>query len=726
MSLTWLHISDFHVRGGDPYDRDVVLGALVKSVGEYRRRGRSPDLIFATGDIAHSGKPEEYEIAGRFFDDLLGAVGLDKSRLFVIPGNHDVDREFGVGLARTLDSREQADKYFHPDRPKPHLTLKLRAFLEWHNRYFNGVRALPDNTTCGAAQMVPVNGRRLAILTINTALFCQDDDDHDKLWVGRRCLDRAIAELEELDADCRIALVHHPLEWLNTIEGSNIQASLESSVDILLRGHLHEARIESVASAEGEMLRCAAGASYQSRKWPNRALYGTLDGDRLAIYPIRYEDSPRPTWTTDPSVFPRDSNHERTFTIPGKRETAGQVPPVSPGREPAPLRFRSNIGSRLASPFVGRDDLIAQLAGALGDPNTERVVVLHGQPGVGKSELAREFARQRRDRYSGGTFWVDASTEAVAIHLAGIGKNILELDFPPGLPLNDQGLGTFYSLGAAPVLLIYDNVVSFEGIEPWLPLAGMPCHAIVTTLLDIANSAWPSIEVKPLSREQSITLVEELAGAEIAKQYGPAIAKHAGGLPVQIVPEAATLAYERRRGRSPSAVTGLARVAGDSFRRAYQRLEQPARLLLHAAALLTPQRIPATELSQHLRDGIGWKEADVGRALDTCRDLHLLDGTSDLSMHQLFRDFLRETGASGDDREPLQQVRTAQWRRFVELAEAVSANPANSQNAAALISYPYDIGGVGGGRPVAVDRRGKRDRSRLVRDRPVPGSSTVV
>src|SRR4051812_45113025 len=104
--ITWLHISDFHVRSGDPYDRDVVLQALVKSVADYHERGRSPDLIFATGDIAHSGKRQEYELAEKFFDDLLRAVGLDKSRLFVIPGNHDVDRDFGVGLARTLDSRE--------------------------------------------------------------------------------------------------------------------------------------------------------------------------------------------------------------------------------------------------------------------------------------------------------------------------------------------------------------------------------------------------------------------------------------------------------------------------------------------------------------------------------------------------------------------------------------------------------------------------------------------
>ena len=80
MSLTWLHISDFHIRGGDPYDRDTVLGALVKSVAEYRRSGGCPDLIFASGDVAHSGKREEYLLADKFFDDLLAAAGLEKSR----------------------------------------------------------------------------------------------------------------------------------------------------------------------------------------------------------------------------------------------------------------------------------------------------------------------------------------------------------------------------------------------------------------------------------------------------------------------------------------------------------------------------------------------------------------------------------------------------------------------------------------------------------------------
>jgi DNA repair exonuclease SbcCD nuclease subunit len=129
MTVSWLHVSDFHFKSGDPYDRDVVLGALINSVKWFRERGRQPDLLFATGDVAHSGQESEYQAATAFFDALCAAAGVEKRHLFVIPGNHDVDRTFGVGLARTLATREEADAYFGPSIPKPHIMQKQRAFV---------------------------------------------------------------------------------------------------------------------------------------------------------------------------------------------------------------------------------------------------------------------------------------------------------------------------------------------------------------------------------------------------------------------------------------------------------------------------------------------------------------------------------------------------------------------------------------------------------------------
>jgi predicted phosphodiesterase len=455
--ITWLHLSDFHIRGGDPYDRDVVLRALIKSVGDFRERGRIPDLIFATGDIAFSGKPTEYAIATTFFDDLLKAARLDKRHLYIIPGNHDVDRDLGIGLARTFTSREESDQYFGPVIPKPHLTQKQGAFLRWYNEYFHGIREMPLDSTCGPMEFASIRGDRIGILPLNSALFCQDDNDHDKLFIGRRCLDAALEKLHSFGGELNLALVHHPLDWLSSVERSNIKAELQSHVDFLLRGHLHETEVESVASESGTCLHCAAGAAYQTRRWPNRAAYATIKDSHVEIFPTRYEDQPLAVWTVDPSLFPSSPSYEKSFPIPrltGKKavsppQSAHAAPSGAPGRQ-----FWSNIPSRRGLAVVGRDDVLNDVLNRLGQPEEGRVLVLHGPPGVGKSEVAREFARRHADRYPGGTFVVDGSAGALVVDLARIGRAVLDLHFPGDLSLQDQCLQTLRALGGAPTLLI--------------------------------------------------------------------------------------------------------------------------------------------------------------------------------------------------------------------------------------------------------------------------------
>ncbi|MEI6846776.1 MAG: SUMF1/EgtB/PvdO family nonheme iron enzyme [Chlorobiaceae bacterium] len=315
MAVTWLHVSDFHLSGGAPYDQTVILRSLVKSVRRFRNEGSAPDLIFATGDIAQSGKAEEYEQATRFFDELLAAAGLNRDRLFIVPGNHDVDRKKGKFLARTLASNNEADEFFDPAAPIPHLTLKLQAFSAWYNRYFKGFRTFPTNTTCSALEIVQVGKSKVAVLPLNSSLFCIDDHDNEQLFIGCRCLDKAKEQLEQ-EADLRVTLIHHPLDWLNSIERAKIKAALSKTVDLVLHGHYHETETESIVSANGGYLKLAAGAAYQKREWPNSAMYVTFDNHEVTIFPIRYADTPHEVWTLDSSVFPFNApTYTKSFPI---------------------------------------------------------------------------------------------------------------------------------------------------------------------------------------------------------------------------------------------------------------------------------------------------------------------------------------------------------------------------------------------------------------------------
>ena len=51
------------------------------------------NLFFFTGDIAFQGKKEEYDIAAKYLTRLMQELDLPPERLFIVPGNHDVNRK---------------------------------------------------------------------------------------------------------------------------------------------------------------------------------------------------------------------------------------------------------------------------------------------------------------------------------------------------------------------------------------------------------------------------------------------------------------------------------------------------------------------------------------------------------------------------------------------------------------------------------------------------------
>ncbi len=97
MKIRILHVSDFHLKGEnepvDSFNQKQVIGSLVEYAGKLAKDETPFDLLAITGDLAYGAKPAEYAAAARMCEDLLAALSLDQSRLFVAPGNHDVDRD---------------------------------------------------------------------------------------------------------------------------------------------------------------------------------------------------------------------------------------------------------------------------------------------------------------------------------------------------------------------------------------------------------------------------------------------------------------------------------------------------------------------------------------------------------------------------------------------------------------------------------------------------------
>lgn len=91
-----LHLSDIHFKEPEcmepmtdperPY-RTLLRADLEVLCGE-----KSVDAILVSGDIAFKGHHAEFATAGGWLKELAAACGCRPDRIYVVPGNHDVDR----------------------------------------------------------------------------------------------------------------------------------------------------------------------------------------------------------------------------------------------------------------------------------------------------------------------------------------------------------------------------------------------------------------------------------------------------------------------------------------------------------------------------------------------------------------------------------------------------------------------------------------------------------
>jgi hypothetical protein len=137
--LTWIHLSDWHQEGKN-FDRKVVGDALIADIE--RRKTISPDLadidfIVFSGDVSNSGRPSEYEDAIReLFQPLLAASGVKPDKLFIIPGNHDLDRDsIPMGLSKPLKSLDQVETWWNDEVKRMQLLQPFQAFYKFLKDY---------------------------------------------------------------------------------------------------------------------------------------------------------------------------------------------------------------------------------------------------------------------------------------------------------------------------------------------------------------------------------------------------------------------------------------------------------------------------------------------------------------------------------------------------------------------------------------------------------------
>ena len=196
-----------------------------------------------------------------------------------------------------------------------------------------------------------------------------------------------------------------------------------------------------------------------------------------------------------------------------------------------------NVGPRNPS-FVGRDATLVQLRERLRSGGTAVVQALHGLGGVGKTQMAIEYAH----RYAGAydvVWWISAEeTGLIGEQYAALA---VELDLTPARADTASAVGALraYLRGRGRWLLLLDNAESPRELRDWLP-AG-PGHTLITSRNPGLGELAARVEVDVLPRPDSVELIQ-ISRPGVAEAEADRLAEALGDLPLALVQAAGFLA----------------------------------------------------------------------------------------------------------------------------------------------------------------------------------------
>lgn len=259
-TLNWLHISDVHFHPGTEWRDSKVRRDLISFLkSEFASESiERPDLIFCTGDIAfgettNAPLEKQYEAAEEFFNELLSVCGeesqpLNVDRLFVVPGNHDVNRKAINQYAQSslVKMAEQSLEYngkIHKDienRSKEFMDAmeRLDAYELFIKKYLSHQEDKERRHVF--AKVVDIDGLKVGVAGFNSAWSCAGPEDDRNVWLAAEWQFNFANEVLH-DADIRIGLVHHPIDWLTESDRNLSTVRISTDFDFWIHGHVHNA-----------------------------------------------------------------------------------------------------------------------------------------------------------------------------------------------------------------------------------------------------------------------------------------------------------------------------------------------------------------------------------------------------------------------------------------------------------------------------------------------------
>lgn len=335
--------------------------------------------VLIGGDVAFKGAPEEYQTALTWIKELAATAGCPDERVYVVPGNHDVDR--GVILRSPATQNTQAaiaraedaerERVFRTQIRDADTARALLSPIDAYNEFaarFNCQVFLPDRLYW-KQDLDLGQGISLRVHGLTSTMLSGLDGRNDQRTA--LYLSPLQTVLDPVDDVVNLVLCHHPPDWLQDQDEVNDAIIGKSAIHLF--GHKHRQRIVR----DPNFVRFSAGAVNPDRQEP-----GGLPGYNLVDLQVRGHGRDRELaveahlrqWQSNPDLFrpvltPDGQDVFRhSIRFPDHRPFVALAPPVIDER---PITTPS-AGAPLEAPPAQQEANHGEAA--MGDASTRNLV----------------------------------------------------------------------------------------------------------------------------------------------------------------------------------------------------------------------------------------------------------------------------------------------------------------------------------------------------------------
>jgi hypothetical protein len=276
VSRSILHVSDLHRSPGEPIDNDELISTLVADRDRYRTEEPAvpaPEAVVVSGDLIQGARldaadpdaeiREQYEVAVDFLTRLADRfAGGDRSRVVVVPGNHDVAWAIARGamepIAATAVPADLGPAAFGPLselrwnwKERGLYRIVNRSLYEQRFRYYTAAvdsfygDSVPPCDPGAYYRLFELFDRRVGVAAFNS---CDGNDCfafHGH--IPQAAVARAHMELHDSRAgyDLLMAVWHHSIEGApyasDYMDVEVVHALIGKGFRLALHGHQHRA-----------------------------------------------------------------------------------------------------------------------------------------------------------------------------------------------------------------------------------------------------------------------------------------------------------------------------------------------------------------------------------------------------------------------------------------------------------------------------------------------------